>query len=174
MTEQYKGAESNVRGIGEGQNKGGAAMGAALAASAWATTESSDFPKIETFEACQASISPDGDACEFSVKHENRQKSLVCVPFSRIGALYHEVRYATQLMVYRQRLRLDKGMEKLLELCATALRPSTTEVIVEPDTGDRLVIYQFTEHAPFCLRISPVEMDAFIEKLKLASKKASH
>ncbi|MER9768966.1 hypothetical protein NKJ09_23210 [Mesorhizobium sp. M0189] len=69
---------------------------------------------------------------------------------------------------------MDKGIEKMLELCATALRLSSTEVLVDKATGDRLVIYQFTEHAPFCVRMSPNEFAGFIAKLNSVDKRGAH
>lgn len=149
-------------------------MGVALAVGAWTESGVGEFTETEQYQSCQACVSPEGDACEFTVKHENRDGFLVSVPFSLIGTMYHEVRYAVQLMIHRQRMKLDKGIEKMLELCATALRPSTTEVIIDKETCDRLVIFQFTEHAPFCVRMSQDDAASLRDKLNLVDKLASH
>lgn len=149
-------------------------MGMALGADLWSDSAVSEEAKTEQYQSCQAFISPEGDVAEFTVQHEGKENIKVSVQFSLMGMLYHEVRYAAQLMIYRQRMKVDKGIKKMLELCATALRPSTTEVMVDKKTGDRLVIYQFTEHAPFCIRMSPDEVTTFIQKLNLVDKMASH
>lgn len=149
-------------------------MGMALGAGQWSDSEVGEATKTEQFKSCQAFVSPEGDVAEFNAQNEGKENITVSVPFSLIGMLYHEVRYATQLMIYRQRMRVDKGIEKMLELCATALRPSTTEVMIDKETGDRLVVYQFTEHAPFCVRMSPDETAAFVIKLNSVDKRSAH
>lgn len=146
----------------------------ALGADLWSDSVVGEEAKTEQYQSCQAFISPEGDSAEFTVQHEGKENIKVSVQFSLMSMLYHEVRYAAQLMIYRQRMKLDKGIEKMLELCATALRPSTTEVVVDKETGDRLVIYQFSEHAPFCVRMSSAETEGLIVKLKLVDKLAAH
>ncbi|TJW14364.1 MAG: hypothetical protein E5W82_10320 [Mesorhizobium sp.] len=148
-------------------------MGVALMSGIWPDAEIGEL-KTEQYQSCQACIYPEGDVCEFTIKHENRDSFVVSVPFSLIGTLYHEVRYAAQLMIYRQRMKLDRGIQKMLELCSTALRPTTTEVLLDKSTGDRLIVYQFTEHAPFCVRMTPDETASFVAKLNLVDKLAAH
>ncbi len=149
-------------------------MGVALGAGHWSDSAVGEDTKTEVYQSCQAFISPEGDLAEFCVQYEGKENITVTVPFSLIGMMYHEVRYATQLMIYRQRMRVDKGIQKMLELCATALRPSTAEVMVDKETGDRLVIYQFTEHAPFCIRMSPDEAASFVIKMNSVDKRSAH
>ncbi|AMX93728.1 hypothetical protein A4R28_11750 [Mesorhizobium ciceri] len=149
-------------------------MGVALGAGLWSDSGMTEVSETQQFQSCEAFVSMEGDVADFKAKYEGKENITVSVPFSLMGMLYHEVRYAAQLMIYRQRMRVDKGVEKMLELCATALRPSTTEVILDKETRDRVVIYQFAEHSPFCVRMSPDEVESFVIKLKSVDKSAAH
>lgn len=112
------------------------------------------------------SVSVDGDIADFVVSYKDRAPHNVAVPFAAMGPLYHEVRCAARLMLYRQRLKMDRGAESMMELLETALRPATIEFEIDDTTGDRFMILQFSEHMPLVLRMSQAQIHDALGKLK--------
>lgn len=126
--------------------------------STWAGTRSgihNEYAGDETLTAFKVGyLDTQGEHVNFEVSYMGRPSFIVNVGLDKVSAVLHEVRYASMIMFHRQRLRLDRGMEKLLELCETAMRPREVEVLPDPSSGDRLLIFQFNDHSPMVLRMS--------------------
>lgn len=123
------------------------------------------FSDEEILTGLHASVSPDGDTVSFFVQYANRPAFKSTVPYNTMAMVSHEVRYAAQLMNYRQRLKLDRGAKAIEELCATALRPQNVEFLVDPHSGDRVVIFQFAENSPLVLRMVADDLTDCLQKL---------
>lgn len=120
------------------------------------------------------SVSIDGDTADFIVSYKDRAPHKVAVPFAAMGPLYHEVRCAARLMLYRQRLKMDRGAGTMMELLETALRPATIEFEADEATGDRFMILQFTEHMPLVLRMSQAQIHDALGKLRECMARAAN
>lgn len=122
----------------------------------------------------RTNVSPDGDAAVFTVQFTNMPAFNVHIGIEEIFGIQHEVRTAAQLMGTRQRLKLDHGHQKLLEMCQTSLRPAWVEVLIDPITMDRLFILQFRDHSPVVIRQSPTEVAGALQQLAIAVARAGN
>lgn len=116
----------------------------------------------------RASVSDDGEATSFAIQFTNQAAFKVHVPLVQIAGILDEIRYASETMVNRQQIKLDRGASKLLELCETALRPAIVQILIDPVNQDRLFILQFTDHAPLSFRISALELPLILKQLASA------
>lgn len=118
-------------------------------------------PSISTHEkliGIEASVHPDGDATSFAVNYTNHAPFRVHVGLEEIAPILHEIRMAALAMMDLQKMKLDRGQEKLLELAQHALRPSALHVLIDPLTADRIFILLFNDHAPLAIRRTPAEV----------------
>lgn len=120
----------------------------------------------------RAQVSDDGDSTSFACQYTHQRPFLCRVGIEEIGPILNEIRSASNIMVNRQRLKLDKGAEKMLGMCANALRPVANDVIIDPATGDRLFILQFADHAPIVIRMSVAEVAIGLHTLEEAVRRS--
>src|SRR6185369_1550755 len=95
----------------------------------------------------KAQVEPDGSATSLTCCFTNGPAFRVVVRFDEMAPILNTIRQAANLMVNRSSWAPDGGARRLLELCATALRPIGNEVVIDPMTGDRLFILQFADHS---------------------------
>jgi hypothetical protein len=122
----------------------------------------------------RASVSPDGDAARFAVHFTNGRPFRVEIGAGEFPAWFAEMRHASALLVARQRLTLDRGAARLLELCDTAVHPAGSDIIPDPVTGDRVLLFQFHEHAPFAVRLSPADLLFHLQQVAGATRVMLH
>lgn len=92
-----------------------------------------------------------------------------------MGPILNELRYASNMMARRQRLKLDRGAGKMMDLVEHALRPRHIEVLIDPTTGDRIYILMFgDEHAPMALRLSVADVEMLHQSEAEAVARAAH
>jgi hypothetical protein len=119
-----------------------------------------------------ASVDPDGDKATFSVHFTNNRPVNVDIPLEDMAGVLSELHYASTAMVARQQFKLDRGADKLLEMCESAMRPTAFDVLFDPLTGDRLFIHQFDDHTPIVFRVSANSTERNMAKLAAAFRLA--
>ncbi|WP_378952194.1 hypothetical protein [Mesorhizobium sp. ANAO-SY3R2] len=87
------------------------------------------------------------------------------IPLTQIGQVMHEVRFASSLMVNRRRRQHDRGAGVLLELIETAMQPQSIEVLIDAATGDRIFVFQFSDHSPLTVRVTAQQSATMLERL---------
>ncbi|RWO22845.1 hypothetical protein [Mesorhizobium sp.] len=122
----------------------------------------------------RANVHPDGDATSFSIALTNQRPFKLMVPFEEMAPILNEIRYASNLMVKRQRLKLDRGAEKMMALVQHALKPFHTEIIIDPANGDRVFILLFEDHAPLAIRKSVADMHTTLRDLARVTSRSGH
>jgi hypothetical protein len=122
----------------------------------------------------RANVHSDGDATSFAVAFTNQKPFKVKVSFEEMAPILNELRYASNLMMSRQRRKLDGGAQKMMDLVEHALRPTHIEIIVNPVTGDRVFILLFDDHAPMAIAISPADLQVCCADLADATSKATN
>ena len=122
----------------------------------------------------RSAVSPDGDSVSFACHYTHQKPFLVHVTIEEMGPILNEIRTASNIMVTRQRLKVDRGAQKMLELCESALRPVAHDVVIDPLTGDRLFIFQFSDHSPLVIRMTAVETDIGLFKLHEAVRRSQN
>lgn len=122
----------------------------------------------ENLLTIRSAVDFDGAAADFRLHFTNQHPFVAHVPFVDMPAIFSEIRHAVTLMVNRRQALPDRGAAALLELCATALRPAIIQILVDPLTADRLFLFQFEDHAPISLRISPLELEGMLQDLAAA------
>jgi hypothetical protein len=128
----------------------------------------------ERLVGLRASVSDDGDATSFAIQFTNQPAFKVHVPLPQIVGILDEIRYASETMVNRQQIKLDRGASVLLGMCETALRPAVVQILIDPMTQDRLFILQFTEHAPLAFRVSALELPLILNQLAATIARSLH
>lgn len=103
-------------------------------------------------------VDADGGEAVFEVALTNKKPFSVVVASCEMPQFFTEIRRAQMLMALRQRLHLDHGAARLLELCETALQPVSVDMLSDPATNDHLVVHQFDDHAPIIFRFAPGEL----------------
>lgn len=138
-------------------------------------------PEVEPLSLCaervlniRGTVSQDGDNSRFYLAFTNQKPFMVDVPFRAMPAIFAEIRHAQALMVQRQRLHLDGGAEKLLELAQTALRVANVEFLLDPLTADLITIHQFEDHAPMAVRVGPLDLQGNLQRLAQVVNQARH
>jgi hypothetical protein len=114
----------------------------------------------EKLLALKAEVEPDGSATLFTYCFTNGPAFDVMSTLEELAPTQNTICQAANLMVNRSSLAPDGGNSRLLEACAVALEPLHTEFIVDPVTGDRLIIYQFQNHAPLTIRLPIDEVES--------------
>ena len=128
----------------------------------------------ETLLDLRANVHPDGDATSFSIAFTNQRPFKVKVPFEEMAPILNEIRYASNLMVKRQRLKLDRGAEKTMALVEHALKPLHTEIFIDPANGDRVFILLFEDHAPLAIRKSVADVHTTLRNLAEVTARSKH
>lgn len=130
--------------------------------------------RVERLLRLRSSVTPEGDTASLAFQFTSQGRLVIEVPFVDMGPILNEVRTASTVMVARQRLKLDRGLDKIMEICEHAIRPIDQRVLIDPATGDRLFVLQFADHLPMCIRMSPDEVTLCREKSNKAIAKAAH
>ncbi|HMM73248.1 MAG TPA: hypothetical protein PKC22_13680 [Rhodocyclaceae bacterium] len=118
-----------------------------------------------------SNISPGGDSVRVVISRGGRELRQL-LSFGEASNLYHEVRFATRVMTDRQRMTLRKGEDALEDIIRTAIRPDSICFTFDRMSGEVLVIYQFHEHAPFCVRMSQEQLGTAMESLQRTMDRA--
>lgn len=119
-----------------------------------------------------ASVDPDGDKATFSVHFTNNRPINVDIPIVDMAGVLSELHFASSAMVSRQQFKLDRGADKLLEMCESALRPTAFDVLFDPFTGDRLFVHQFDDHVPIVFRYTPADIERNLARMRAALRLA--
>lgn len=122
----------------------------------------------------RAIVQPDGDATNISISLTNLKPFKVKVPFEEMAPILNELRYASNLMMQRQRLKLDRGARKMMDLVEHALRPSHIEILIDPVSGDRIFILIFEDHAPMAIRMTSDDVSICIANLADVAAKSTN
>ncbi|ESY89055.1 hypothetical protein X739_00750 [Mesorhizobium sp. LNHC220B00] len=104
-----------------------------------------------------ASVAHDGKEATFQVSRGEGSRSGFHVSFGEAANFYHEVRHVTHVMTDRQQMA-TLGHDAIADLLRTALCPDSIDFKVDVASGDTFAIYQFTEHAPFVVRMTPQQL----------------
>lgn len=122
----------------------------------------------------KSEIDHDGDAATCSVAFTNQHPFNVHVPFDGVALLLQEFRNVASVMMARQRLKLDRGASKVIELAEMARPPTDIDVMVNPLTADRILMVYFADSPPVALRLAPDIITATRAKIERAARLAAH
>lgn len=134
-------------------------------------------PKSRTLErlvGLRVDIPADGDGANFSLEYTNLRPFRAHIPLLQTGSVLNEIYYAHSLMMHRQRLKLDRGAVTAAELFHSACHPTYTQVGVDPQTYDRLLVFHFEERAPTAIRIGAMELPRVLAQLAVAITRSQH
>jgi hypothetical protein len=119
-------------------------------------------------------MTEDGDASSWSVAYTNQRPFKVLVTIEEIGPIFNELRHVTNSMMRRQRLKLDRGAKKMMDLVEHAQTPSHVEILIDPTNGDTILIFLFKDAAPMAIRMTPFDMLKFDrDRLEAKAKSAN-
>lgn len=135
-------------------------------------SEQIDDTSCEKLLTASGTVSPDGAETIFRVQYTNQEAFNVHVEFNEIGWIEHEVQAARKLMQARLRLKLDRGAQELVAISETALRPIETEVILDPMSGDQVIVHQFENQSPLGIRLSPGDVHGLLLRITDAANRA--
>lgn len=122
----------------------------------------------------RANVAMDGSSTSFAVQFADQHAFRVMIPLEQIPAIFAEVSYATKAMLARSSFSLDRGASKLKDFIQAAIRPRDADVLIDPATNDRLFVFQFLEHAPFSLRMTPVQVEYLLGRLSRSRAASYH
>lgn len=111
-------------------------------------------------------VDPDGGSVAFDLSFTNQAPFRASIDLADMALIYAEIHSVSQTMLFRQRLSLDRGEEKLLELCQQSERLDRFNVITDPVNGDRIFAHQFIGRAPFAFRLPPLEVVMYLERVR--------
>lgn len=105
----------------------------------------------------RARVDPSGASTSFAIQFTNQSAFRVHVPFEQIPGILSELQYATNTMMTRQRLVFSETNSAFLELIEGAEKPIRSDVVIDPTTLDRILVFQFEDKAAWAVRLPAVE-----------------
>jgi len=102
----------------------------------------------------RSAVDHEGEFVSFDLHFTNQHPFKLRIEPAEMASIFSEIRQASTVMLTRQRLHLDHGASRLLEMMEAALRPDTFDAVMDPTNLDRVLIYQFAQHAPIAIRMS--------------------
>lgn len=122
----------------------------------------------------RGSVIDGGDTASFSVAYTNHKPFRVLVDIEEIGPIFNELRHISNQMMRRQKLKLDRGARKMMDLVEHARKPSHVEVLMDPTSGDTILIFLFRDAAPMAIRMTPFDMVSFDQSRAVAKARTAN